>query len=282
MRHTYLTMIALAMIFLSCHSNQGKSEQVQENQTLQDSIQHDGIYHFQYDGFEMWTLQDKVNTMSIKLFPEADPTIVSQLVPNGEAPAAINTFLIKRNGQYILFDAGLGENNGGALLRHLKALDIQPSDINAVCITHFHGDHIGGMVSNGKANFPNAQIYFSAKEMKAWNKDENTRKMLAAYKERTHALADNAIILDGIITKPAPGHTPGHTLFQIGNVLIIGDLLHAAALQLPHPEYCARYDQDKPTAVKTRQTFYKYVEDNNLIVAGMHLPQNGVLENLQQ
>lgn len=282
MRYTYLTIIGLVLISFSCHSNQGKAEQVQESQTSQDSIQHDGIYPFQYDGFEMWTLQDKVNTMSMKLFPEADPAIVSQLVPNGEAPAAINTFLIKRNGQYILFDAGLGENNGGALLRHLKALGIQPSDINAVCITHFHGDHIGGMVSNGKANFPNAQIYFSEKEQKAWSNDENTRKMLAAYKDRTHAFADDAIILDGIITKPAPGHTPGHTLFQIGNVLIIGDLLHAAALQLPHPEYCARYDQDKPTAVKTRQTFYKYVEDNNLIVAGMHLPQSGVLENLQQ
>lgn len=282
MRHTYLTMIALAMVFLSCHSNQGKAKQILKDQSLQDSIQHDGIYHFQYDGFEMWTLQDKVNTMSMKLFPEADPAIVSQLVPNGEAPAAINTFLIKRNGQYVLFDAGLGESQGGALFSHLKTLGILPSDISAVCITHFHGDHIGGMLSNGKASFPNAQVYFSEKELNAWDKDENVRKMLTAYQGRTHTFTDNEVILNGIATKPAPGHTPGHTLFQIDNVFIIGDLLHAAALQLPHPEYCARYDQDKETAVKTRKFFYQYIGNNNLIVAGMHLPQSGVMQKFHQ
>lgn len=103
--------------------------------------------------------------------------------------------------------------------------------------------------------------------------------MLSAYRGHTHPFETNETILNGIVAKSAPGHTPGHTIYQIGNVLIIGDLLHAAALQLPHPEFCARYDQDKPTAVKTRKAFYQYVEDNHLAVAGMHLPKSALMKN---
>lgn len=40
----------------------------------------------------------------------------------------------------------------------------------------------------------------------------------------------------------AYGHTPGHTVYQTGNILIVGDIMHGTALQLPHPEICAEYD----------------------------------------
>lgn len=68
------------------------------------------------------------------------------------------------------------------------------------------------------------------------------------------------------------GHTPGHTVFQAGKLLVIGDLIHGAALQLEYPEYCASYDMDKETAVKTRKHFLQYAKDNGLTMAGMHLP----------
>lgn len=53
---------------------------------------------------------------------------------------------------------------------------------------------------------------------------------------------------------------------------MIGDLIHGAALQLEHPEYCASYDMDKEAAVKARKYFLQYAKDNQLTMAGMHLP----------
>lgn len=70
----------------------------------------------------------------------------------------------------------------------------------------------------------------------------------------------------------AVGHTPGHTVFQSGKLLVIGDLIHGVALQLEHPEYCASYDMDKEAAVKARKYFLQYAKDNQLTMAGMHLP----------
>ena len=43
----------------------------------------------------------------------------------------------------------------------------------------------------------------------------------------------------------AIGHTPGHTVYKVGKLLVIGDLFHGYALQKDHPEICAQYDMDK-------------------------------------
>ena len=70
----------------------------------------------------------------------------------------------------------------------------------------------------------------------------------------------------------AVGHTPGHTVFQVGRLLVVGDLFHGLALQLAHPEICATYDMDKEKAVETRKRFIRYAQENELTMAGMHLP----------
>lgn len=75
-----------------------------------------------------------------------------------------------------------------------------------------------------------------------------------------------------VVAMEAVGHTPGHTVFQVGKLLIIGDLIHGAALQLEHPEICATYDMDKQEAIKTRKNLLQYARENGLVIAGMHLP----------
>lgn len=279
MKHTYTLFIMMALILCSCHSNKKQETANTEPSAPKDTTIISGVYHFKFDNIEMWTLQDKQQTMSAKLFAGANQKIVKEFIPSGEAEAAVNTFLVKKDNQYILFDTGLGLDEGGAMLDQLIMLGIPAEDISAVCITHFHGDHIGGMLTNGKASFPNAKVYFSKREQNAFRNDSNVQKMLKEYSGRTHAFKDGEIILGGIITKPAPGHTPGHTMYQVGNVLIIGDLLHAASLQIPHPEISAKYDQDKTLAVATRLEGYQFIENNHLIVAGMHLPYSGVMQN---
>ncbi|MCQ2285985.1 MAG: MBL fold metallo-hydrolase [Bacteroidales bacterium] len=280
MKKNTIVILLIIGCLMACQSNIDKASAKDEN--MMDSTIVSGETHFKFDDFELWTLQDKVNTMSMELFADADPAVVKELVPSGEADAAINTFLVYRNGQYILFDTGIGVDNGGVMLEKLHEIGVNETDIKAVCLTHFHFDHIGGLLTNGQVSFPNAELYFSEKELAANKNDKGVQALLKAYQNHTHAFADNAVILDGVITIPAAGHTPGHCMYKMGNLLIIGDVIHAAALQIPHPEFCARYDQDKEQAIQIRQNTYQYIQDQHLIVAGMHLPHNGVMSEFSE
>ncbi len=82
----------------------------------------------------------------------------------------------------------------------------------------------------------------------------------------------------GILTIDAVGHAPGHTAFQFGNLLIIGDLMHGYALQKDHPEINSNYDMDKEKSVESRKRIMRYARENELLMAGMHLPPPGFAE----
>ena len=165
-KYAYLFCI-FALLCTACQSKQNKQTKT-DNETAapaeqQETVILDGVYHFDFNGVEMWTLQDMQKKMSADLFKGAKKADIAAFMPTGEADAAINTFLLKRNGKYILFDSGLGLDNGGVMLDKLTLLNIRPEEISAVCITHCHPDHIGGMVSQGQPVFPNAEVYCSAK-----------------------------------------------------------------------------------------------------------------------
>lgn len=278
MKKIHFLFMAALLVLACCQSDKKEHKPAPKPQEVKDTTIVAGVYHYQFDGFEMWTLQDMQRGMSMDLFPKADPAVVKKLVPTGEAESAINAFLVKRGDEYILFDAGLGLAQGGAMLDKLVMLDIKPEQIHTVMLTHFHGDHIGGMLTDGKPTFPNAEVYFSQEEENAWKRDGRVRDMLDAYKGHTHSFKAGTDVVEGVKAILAPGHTPGHTMYQLGNLLIIGDLIHAAALQIPHPEYCPTYDQELKLAAQTRKEVYDYIQDHKLVVAGMHLPYSGVIE----
>jgi glyoxylase-like metal-dependent hydrolase (beta-lactamase superfamily II) len=54
----------------------------------------------------------------------------------------VNFYLVEENGRYSLVDAGLPAHFD-VLLAHLRDHDIDPHDIDAVVLTHAHGDHVG-------------------------------------------------------------------------------------------------------------------------------------------
>jgi glyoxylase-like metal-dependent hydrolase (beta-lactamase superfamily II) len=72
----------------------------------------------------------------------------------------------------------------------------------------------------------------------------------------------------------AYGHTPGHTLFMVGNgeqkLLIWGDLTHTMPLQMPYPYLAVTYDTAPKQAVASRLKILEYVSKNNISIAGMH------------
>ena len=70
----------------------------------------------------------------------------------------------------------------------------------------------------------------------------------------------------------AYGHTPGHTVFIVDNLMIWGDLTHAMAIQMPYPRVAISYDTDPVMAVNSRLRILEYVIKNKMTVAGMHIP----------
>lgn len=110
--------------------------------------------------------------------------------------------------------------------------------------------------------------------LKNMSDDKNAmqRKMDKAYAGHMHLFNPGDTLPCGITAIDAAGHTPGHTAYMTGKLLVVGDLMHGAALQIPHPEICAAYDMDKEKAIQTRKQLLEYAKANKLIMAGMHLP----------
>ena len=173
------------------------------------------------------------------------------------------------------------------LQKRLAALSVNPDSIGLVYLTHFHVDHISGLVAkdetgNDTKAFKNAAVYAGKVEYDAWMNDipknDLQKNIMALYKDSLHLFAFGDTLPHGVRAIDAVGHTPGHTAFQLANLLIVGDLMHGYALQKDHPEINSNYDMDKPKSAESRKRIMQYARDNKLLMAGMHLPPPGFAE----
>ena len=98
------------------------------------------------------------------------------------------------------------------------------------------------------------------------------RAMIAAYGSRVEIFAEDAALPCGIKAITATGHTPGHTLYRADKALIVGDIMHGVALQLEHPEVCARFDMDHANAISSRKSVIEMAKAEGLTLYGMHFP----------
>lgn len=240
-------------------------------------------------------LEDRPGRMDAGLFsgPATDAERRALFDEDGKAAASISVFLIRQDGKNILVDAGFGDAAPGAsaLMPLLASMDITPEQIDAVLLTHMHIDHIGGLLLQGERAFPRAAVLVSSPELAFWlgadhgegarPNAELARRVKQAYGDDVRVFAFGEEPLPGISGLDSSGHTPGHTVFRVKNrdkgkdLLIIGDLIHAAALQFPLPEECALYDMDREKAVAARRAVLELAASEELLTAGMHLPWPG-------
>lgn len=275
MKKSAFILISAAMLLLSCGRRNDPSLSV-----VSADVQEDSCLSVVPDGYDLFLpLQDAERRMSAELFAGQNDTLLSKLLPDGSAASSINVFLLKGKGKTVLFDAGLGAAQGGLLLQKLDSLKISPNQVTDICISHFHGDHIGGLLdADGKAQFPIATLYLPKEECEVWlngvlkQNNAQVKLMMSQYKDRIVQFAAGDTILEDIVTVAAHGHTPGHVLYDLGSVLIVGDLMHAVELQLMHPEFSARYDTDPKQAADTRKSVLEQAANQRRILTGMHFP----------
>ena len=238
------------------------------------------IHQEQIGAIKVSLLSEGDSSRNTDILINATPEMIQKYIPTGTYSIGMNAILLQTSEGNILIDTGLGKN----LFHNLDLLQVSPESIQIILLTHMHGDHIGGLVKDGKAAFPNATLYLSEKEKEFWT-GKKPDEVLALYPGHVQTFAPgelNAVtteLFPGITPIASYGHTPGHTSYLIESnqekLMVWGDLTHVTPIQLPVPTAAVTYDTDPVQAIATRQAFFSYLAKNNIPVAGMHLPMPG-------
>jgi len=238
----------------------------------------DGVARFRTDVAEVLCLTDGGTDFGAEVFPAVDAdTRAARLAAAGDSTirTQFNAFLIRQGGALTLVDTGCGTlfgDKGGQLPARLAALGVAPADIDTVVFTHLHGDHCGGALADGAPVFPKARVMLHPAEQAHWqDRDAPAARVIAAYADRLQLVADGQAIADGVTVWDLPGHTPGHIGLRIGaGLVIVGDIFHSAALQLPDPEVATVYDVDAVAATRSRKAALAEIAARALVFTGGH------------
>lgn len=205
--------------------------------------------------------------------------------------------VVKNGGKTILCDSGTGgqvQPTAGKMMENMKAAGIDPAKIDTILISHFHPDHIFGLMEKGTNApvFPNAEIIVSDAEYKFWtdanvfDKLNEARKGLAKRIQTVfptwkniRQVSGEPEVAPGIRFVDAPGHTPGHRAFHLSSgasqLMISNDTAYVPALVVAHPEWHGQYDQDAPLAEATRRKLLDRVIAEKMPICGYHFPFPG-------
>ena len=213
-------------------------------------------------------------------------------------PIPLTVFVLKIGDRTIMCDAGSGvgqwQANATNLPANMKAAGIDYTKIDTIMLSHFHPDHVWGLMQKGTnaAVFPNAELIVNAVEYKWWTEPGRVEKLAEGRRAAGKRIADVfptwknwKLVDDGTEVAPgvhialAPGHTPGHSVYVIGSgsetLMISADTMYVPALLAPHPEWQGAYDQDGPMAIETRRKFIDRVIADKMAICGSHFPFPG-------
>jgi glyoxylase-like metal-dependent hydrolase (beta-lactamase superfamily II) len=265
-----------------------------------------GYYRYKVGSFEVTVVSDGGRT-----FPLADNFVVNAkkddvnaalaaaFMPKDMMTITFSTIVVNTGSKLVVIDTGNGpaafEQSKGAVGQmhtNLAVAGIDRGSVDTVIISHFHGDHINGLVTaDGRPAFANAEVQVPAAEWKFWTDEANAAKAkgtpiegnFANVKRVFAALGDKVTryeadkeIVAGIIAMATPGHTPGHSsqIVTSGNstLAVQGDITNHPALFVRHPGWHVSYDMDATLAEATRRKFYDRVAAEKILVHGFHFP----------
>ena len=202
-------------------------------------------------------------------------------------PAIINT-----GKELIALDTGNGpgkrrEAGGGKLAGSLAAAGFGADQIDIVILTHYHPDHIGGLLDDGKQLFPNARYVTGQAEYDFWSPIERASGPLEAFAKQVQSnvvpLADRMTFLkpgedvvSGITAVDAKGHTPGHMAFHFesngSRMLHFVDTCNHYIASMLRPDWHFVFDMDKADAAASRKRILDMAAADRLLTSGYHMP----------
>jgi len=213
-------------------------------------------------------------------------------------PIPLTVVVLRVGDRQIMIDSGSGvgqwQPTAVSLPANMQAAGIDRTRIGTILISHFHPDHIFGLMDKGSnaAIYPNAELIVNASEYRWWTEGGRVEKLPEARKAlgariqavfptwRNFKLVEGeSEVAPGIRLINAPGHTPGHAAFLVSSgsqqLMISNDTAYVPALLAPHPEWQGAYDQDGPLAVETRRRLIDRVIADDIAICGAHFPFPG-------
>jgi glyoxylase-like metal-dependent hydrolase (beta-lactamase superfamily II) len=270
----------------------------------QQKTQAPGYYRMMLGDIEVTALSDGTFPMdAAKMLTHITPkqldAALAQSFLKDPFDLSVNGFLINTGSKLVLIDTGSGVAFGpsvGKLIANLKASGYQPEQVDEIYITHMHGDHVGGLLKDGKIAYPNAIVRASQAEADHWLSKAHMDAAPADRKEgfqtamnmlnpyvaagKFKPFAGDGELVPGIRAVVSAGHTPGHTDYKIeskGETLLLwGDLMHVAAAQFPDPSVTIPFDSDSTMAAAQRKTVFADAAAHGYWVGGAHLPFPGI------
>jgi glyoxylase-like metal-dependent hydrolase (beta-lactamase superfamily II) len=265
-----------------------------------------GWYRMHLGSFEVTALSDgTLELPADKIFTKVDPgrirSLLSRSYLSNNVTITVNAFLVNTGTRLVLIDTGTGTSQMfgsklGNLLSNLHASGYSAEQVEEIYVTHMHTDHIGGLMRDGQPSFPNATIransreadhYLSKSQMDAAPADEREDYESAMSIFKPYIAANKfkpfdgeTELIPGVRAMPAPGHTPGHTIYIIESngerMLIWGDLMHVAALQFPLPSATFPTEWSTKQSAQQRRTVFADVAKHGYYAAGAHVAFPGI------
>ena len=244
-----------------------------------------------HDGFAMRPLDGFIKNADLA---DVQKAMAEAGLPTDKLPITFTTLVVNDGKALTLIDTGNGDSGAptsGAWMRNFKAAGFDPKDVDAVVISHFHGDHINGLrLKDGTAMFPNAEIRVPEAEWAYWMDDakmaaapdglkgnfQNVRRVFGPVAKDVKMFSDGKEAASGLIAVATPGHTPGHTSFALqsgaGKLMVMSDLTNHPALFVRNPDWAAVFDMDAAQAAATRKKMLEMAASEKTQVAFYHAP----------
>ncbi|WP_439121881.1 MBL fold metallo-hydrolase [Marivita sp.] len=200
-------------------------------------------------------------------------------IPVDKAQFFFTPTLVNTGSELILFDTGL---NGAATSQAVEMAGYSADAVTHVVLTHMHGDHIGGLMTDGAETFSNAAYITGQVEFDHWSAagNEGFDNNVAPLAEKMSFLGDGGSVTSGITAMAAFGHTPGHMTYMLDSndqqFLIFADLANHYVWSLAHPDWEVRFDMDKAAAAASRRNVLGMLAADDVPFIGYHMPFPGV------
>jgi len=254
------------------------------------------------DGRNTFPLEDTFITNAKK--EEVNAVLEQAFLPRDSMTIYFAPLVINTGGKLVVIDTGNGplvktnsKGAAGQFADNMAAAGFDPKAVDTVVISHFHGDHVNGLLSaDGAPAFPNAEVLVPATEWKFWMDDgemsratpgrmaglfKNNRNVFdAGLKKKVTPYEWGKEVAPALLAVETVGHTPGHTSYVLssgsGKVFIQSDVTNHPTLFAANPGWHAFFDQDADIAEKTRRRVYDMVVAEKLQVQGFHYPFPGL------
>lgn len=263
-----------------------------------------GVYRMMLGDFEVTVLSDGTVALPFtqilqKIAQAKAERMLARQFLKDPVETSVNAFLVNTGDKLVLIDTGAGTFFGptlGRMLTALRAAGYEPEQVDEIYISHMHGDHIGGLLADGKPAFANAVVRAEAAEGGYWlsqarmdsaPKDDQPafQGAMAAVNPyvaagRYQPYSGDTELVPGIRAVVTRGHTPGHAMYVIeskGEKLVLwGDLMHQAAVQFLDPSVTVTFDSNQGEAAKQRWRAYQAAAREGHWVGASHLPFPGI------